>query len=751
MAKSLLIVESPAKARTLKRYLGRNFEVEASLGHVKDLPKSKLGVDVENGFTPEYGVIRGKSKVIQKMKQAAAEADEIFLAPDPDREGEAIAWHIAEEILPKKGSGKPVHRVMIHEITKKGVEEALKHPTELDANMYNAQQARRILDRLVGYQVSPLLWKKVKTGLSAGRVQSVALRLVVDREEDIRAFVPEEYWNIDAALRGDSPPPFTARLVQVDGKKVKIGDGQAAAKLDAEVRASSPTLRKVEKKEAKRYPAPPFITSTLQREASRKLRYSAKKTMMIAQRLYEGVDVEGEPVGLITYMRTDSTRLSSDAVAACRDYIRDQYGAEVLPPQPVVYKVKAAAQDAHEAIRPTTLAYPPDKVERFLDRDQFRLYKLVWERFVSCQMKPAVFDRTIFDIEAGRLTLRASGSILKFKGFMSVYVEGEDEPSAEEGEEGLTLPDLKEGSRLAVEKVDTTQHFTQPPARFTESTLVKELEDKGIGRPSTYAAILSTIRDKGYVDMEDRKFKPTDLGEIVSKLLVKNFPQVFDVGFTAGMENDLDAVEEGKRDWRELLAAFYGPFSKTLAEASETMESVKASAEPTDIDCDRCGQKMVIRWGKNGYFLACSGYPACKNAKGFARKPDGTIEVAAGEKIDENCPTCGKPLLLRTGRRGRFIACSGYPECRYTRPVGTGVPCPGEGKPCTGEIVEKQSKTGRTFYACNRYPDCKFALWDRPILRECPECGNPFLVEKITKQGAVIRCPKRGCKYKEEE
>ncbi|PLX44396.1 MAG: type I DNA topoisomerase [Deltaproteobacteria bacterium] len=753
MSKSLLIVESPAKARTIKRYLGKDFIVEASVGHVKDLPKSTLGVDVEHGFAPQYGVIRGKGKVISALKKAAGEADEIYLAPDPDREGEAIAWHIADEIRPKKDD-KPIHRVMIHEITKKGVQEAIAHPSELNEDIYNAQQARRILDRLVGYQISPILWRKVKRGLSAGRVQSVALRLVVEREAEIKAFVPEEYWNLKATLAGDIPPEFVAKLSKIEGKKAKIANAEEAAGIKAEVELARFDLAKVEKRQQKRNPSPPFITSTLQREASLKLGFSAKKTMMIAQRLYEGVDVEGEPVGLITYMRTDSTRLSADAVTSVREYIAKKYGDEMVPSSPVQYKAKKSAQDAHEAIRPTHIYYPPEAVKDFLDRDQYRLYKLVWERFVACQMKPAIYDRTTFIINAGRFELRASGSILRFKGFMALYVEdmeanGGDEES--ENDEGRILPDLSEGAPLKLKKSETSQHFTQPPPRFTESSLVKELEEQGIGRPSTYASILSTIRDKGYVEMSERKFVPTDLGALVCELLVKNFPDVFDVGFTASMEESLDEVEGGKRDWRELLANFYQPFEKSLEKAEEEMENVRARTEETDIECDQCGSKMVIRWGRNGFFLACSEYPSCRNAKGFERKPDGTIEVSEGEKLDESCPECGKPLLIRQGRRGRFVACSGYPDCKFTRPVGTGVACPGvDGKSCEGELVEKQSKTGRVFYACNKYPDCTYALWDRPITRECPECKNPFLVEKFTKNGTQIRCPQKGCGYKEQ-
>ncbi|MBI5440640.1 MAG: type I DNA topoisomerase [Deltaproteobacteria bacterium] len=745
MAKSLLIVESPAKARTLKGYLGNEFRVEASVGHVKDLPKSELGVDVDD-FTPHYGVIRGKGKVLQELKKAAQEADVIYLAPDPDREGEAIAWHIAEEIAPKK-TQKPIYRVMIHEITKSGVKEALSHPGKLDEDRYNAQQARRILDRLVGYQISPILWDKVRRGLSAGRVQSVALRLVADRERQVKAFVSEEYWTIGAELEGRNPPPFTAKLRKTGGKDPKLKTGAEAEALRAAAAGEPFVLKTVERKEKKRHPAPPFITSTLQRDAFRKHRFSARKTMTLAQRLYEGVDIEGQPVGLITYMRTDSTRLSEGALAACREHIRDVYGAAYLPASAVHYKVKKGAQDAHEAIRPSSMEHTPERCKPYLEADQYRLYKLIWDRFVACQMKPALYDQTTFDIEAGTHLFRSTGSILKFKGFMAVYVEGVDEPE-EEGEEGAALPDLEAGETLKLLKVTADQHFTQPPPRFTESTLVKELEEQGIGRPSTYAQILSTLRDKGYVEMVERRFVPTDLGILVNDLLVVNFPEVLDVGFTAQMEAALDGVEEGKRPWRDLLKSFYGPFSATLERASRDMVNVKTREEPTDVPCPRCEKTMVIRWGRNGFFLACSGYPECRTTKEFERGPDGTIRIIEGELLGEACPDCGSDLMIKKGRFGRFVACARYPECRYTRAVGTGVPCPREN--CGGELVEKRSKRGRTFYACNRYPGCDYAQWDRPIARECPQCGNPFLVEKVGKQGTTVRCPRKGCGYKEE-
>ena len=752
MPKSLLIVESPAKARTLRGYLGKDFRVEASVGHVKDLPKNELGVDVEKGFTPEYSVIRGKGKVLQQLKQAAQAVDTVYLAPDPDREGEAIAWHIAEEIRPRKGT-KPIYRVLINEITKKGVQEALAKPREIDANRYNAQQARRILDRLVGYQVSPLLWKKVRRGLSAGRVQSVALRLVVEREREIQAFRPEEYWTLDVHLEGSKAPAFTARLRKIEGKTAKLSNRQEAEAVRSEAAEQTFRLDRVEKKEKRRHPAPPFITSTLQREAFRKLRYSAKKTMSVAQRLYEGIEVEGQPTGLITYMRTDSTRLSADAVEACRDLVRKAYGPEFLPERPVAYRAKKGAQDAHEAIRPTSMDLPPERLRPHLDADQYRLYKLVWDRFVACQMKPALYDQTVFDVGAGRYQFRATGSILKFLGFMAAYVEGTDDlrAGAEDDEgEGKALPDLREGEALrpasGAESLRADQHFTEPPPRFTESTLVKELEDKGIGRPSTYAQILSTLRDKDYVKMVERRFAPTDLGVLVNDLLVPAFPQVFDVGFTAQMEAELDRVEEGTRQWQDLLRDFYGPFRQAVEHAGESMPNPKAEAEPTDLVCERCGKTMVIRWGRNGFFLACSGYPECRNTKEFERTGDGGVEVKEGEKTGEKCPECGADLVVRHGRFGRFVACSTYPECRHTSAVATGVACPKPG--CGGEVVEKRSKKGKTFYGCNRFPACDYALWDRPVPRPCPSCDHPFLVEKAGSRAGPLQCPRKGCGYR---
>ncbi len=785
MGKSLVIVESPAKAKTINKYLGRDFVVKSSVGHVKDLPKSQLGVDVEHDFQPEYEVIRGKGKVLAEIKKLAKEAEAIYLAPDPDREGEAIAWHIAQEIgavpggIPagdgsaghakdtgpaKKGAkaaakaparksrakkGPRVYRVLFNEITKKAIQEAMQHPLELNEPKYNAQQARRILDRLVGYQISPILWDKVRRGLSAGRVQSVAVRLVVDREREIRAFKPEEYWSITATLEGKTPPPFDAKLVKVGEEKAEIGSGPEADRIVKALDGAQWVVTRVEKKERRRSPAPPFITSALQQEASRKLGFSAKKTMTLAQRLYEGVELGDEgSVGLITYMRTDSTRISGEALAEVRAHIERQYGADFRPEAPNVYKSRKQAQEAHEAIRPTSVEWGPDRVKRFLEPDVFRLYELIYQRFVACQMVPAVLDQTSVDVDAKGHTFRATGSVLKFAGFMQVYIEGTDEAVAED-DIGSGLPaDLAEGDVLALLKLDPQQHFTQPPPRFTEASLVKTLEEKGIGRPSTYAAIMSNIRDREYVTLEDRRFRPTQLGEIVTDLLVESFPEIVDVTFTAGMEEQLDQVEEGAVDWVKMLRAFYGPFKKTLKEAASSMRDVKAQEIPTDVVCEKCGKNLVIKWGRMGEFLACPGYPECKNTKEFVRdEGTGTIKVVEEVPTNESCPESGHPLVVKRGRFGRFLACSGYPDCKYTKGITTGIGCPQCGK---GELAERRSKRGKTFFSCNRYPECAFALWDRPKPVRCPQCDYPFLVQKYSKRtGAYMACPNK-CGYRSE-
>jgi len=760
--KALVVVESPAKAKTIKKYLGAGFTVKASVGHVMDLPKSKMGVDVEHGFVPEYVVIRGKGKIISEIKKTAKDVDVVYLAPDPDREGEAIAWHLAQEI---KGSCDNIKRVLFNEITKRGITEGLAHPGELDVHKFESQQARRILDRLVGYEISPILWKKVKRGLSAGRVQSVAVRLVVEREREISAFKAVEYWTIEADVEGKNPPPFRVRLAKIDGKKAELSTAEESKSVVEELKRSPFVIEKIERKERRKFPLAPFITSRLQQEAARKLRFTAKKTMALAQRLYEGLELGEEgAVGLITYMRTDSTRLSDDAVAEARKYIDEKYGRESLPDEPVIYKTKKQAQDAHEAIRPTTMQYDPETVKRLLTvaaagnqeklrdvEDHVKLYTLIWNRFIACQMKPAVYDQTTVDITAGRYGLRASGQVLKFAGYTAVYTDSAEETGeADESADG-TLPELTEGETLTVHKIDPEQHFTQPPPRFTEASLVKELEEKGIGRPSTYANILSTIQDRGYVEKREGRFHPTTLGTKVNDLLVESFPDILDVTFTAQMEDGLDKVEEGDADWQKLLTNFYSPFKVDLEKAVVHMRDLKREEIPTEHSCEKCGSQMVIKWGRNGEFLACSGYPECKNTREFTRRDDGTIEIAPQATTDEKCETCGAPMLVKRGRFGEFLACSRYPECKTTRPISLGVTCPRPN--CGGFLTEKRSRRGKVFYGCSNYSKtgCDFVLWDRPIPEKCPQCGAAFLVKRENRRGGGrIRCVTDGCGYTQD-
>ena len=758
MSKSLIIVESPAKARTLQRYLGKSFNVMASVGHVRDLPVKTLGVDVENDFAPQYVTIRGKSKILNQLKNAAQEADIIYLAPDPDREGEAIAFHIAEAL---KNSKKPVKRVLFHELTKKAILSAIDNAAELNHSLFDAQQTRRILDRLVGYQISPLLWEKVRRGLSAGRVQSVAVRMICERDAEIEAFVPEEYWSVTANLEGKNPPPFLAQLDAVDGNKIKnkghkIGDQQTADSIVKELDERPFVVADIEKKRKQRRPAPPLITSSMQIDANRKLRFSAKKTMTLAQKLYEGIELGDEgPTGLITYMRTDSTRINDEALTQVRDHIKNNFGAEYLPATAIKYKTKSAAQDAHEAIRPTDVDNTPEKMASYLDKDMLALYTLIWKRFVACQMAPALFDHTTILLEVGRFTFKATGAVMHFLGFMKLYTEAEEETGngKKEGQgktgEDLQLPLLEKGDNLSVLEIIPKQHFTQPPPKYTEASLVKALEENGVGRPSTYASILFTIQEKEYVRLEQRKFEPTDLGKLVNELLVKHFPEVMNVEFTASMEKKLDKIEEGKTDWLKTLKDFYGPFKNTLENARVEMESVRKKLIPTDIPCKLCEGKMVIRWGKLGSFLACENFPDCKHTQDFKKGEDGSIIPIKREEPKEsgdNCEKCGRPMVYKQGRYGTFLACSGYPECRHIKPPSTGVKCPEEG--CAGEIVQKISKRGKVFYSCDQYPKCTFALWDKPIPETCPECGNPYLVEKQTKRdGLVVKCPNKECTY----
>jgi DNA topoisomerase-1 len=905
MAKALVIVESPAKAKTINKYLGKQYIVKASLGHVKDLPKKDLSVDVDKGFEPHYEVIEGKKKLLAELKQAAKHVEEIYLAADPDREGEAICYHLQEELQGGKNPPR-IFRVMFNEITKKAVEKAFEKPGQVNVHLVDAQQARRVLDRLVGYKISPLLWDKVRRGLSAGRVQTVALRVVVEREREIKAFVPREYWTLDAELQSKKPPHVTARLLRINDATAEVASQAASDDALAQLEGAAYIAKSVGTREKKRNPVAPFITSTLQQESSRKLRFSVKRTMMLAQRLYEGVEIGKEgAVGLITYMRTDSTRVSQDALADARLYIAERYGKEFLPDAANVYKSKNDAQDAHEAIRPTSMAYAPEVVAHHLAEDEMKLYRLIWNRFIASQMMPALYDQTTIDIAAAgkngvEYLFRATGSVLKFDGFLKVYQEGKDQTDEEDEELKHRLPAVTEGETLRLRALKPEQHFTEPPPRYNEATLVKKLESDGVGRPSTYASILSTIQEREYVKKEGGRFQPTELGKVVTELLLESFDDIFDVTYTARMEEELDEIEEGKLDWRAAMAEFYEKFDCDLKHAEEHMTDIKRMEKPTDLTCEKCGKPLVVKWGIHGSFLACTGYPdfnprnaesdldslrkevalrrerakkdsderylkiqarratpsqyrtaleklqahmAARNVKdreGIATRleriktrypqlshyydglelqetPDGvdlawrrseyfctytreltvdlpdldktnlseqgeeeycencgrpmvlkkgrfgtflactgypdcktTKQIGGQQKkpdqpLDENCPTCGSQLVLKSGRFGEFTACSNYPACKYVKQKTIGVKCPECSK---GEISERRSKKGKTFYGCVRYPDCKFVAWGKPIAEQCPSCGSPYLIEKWLKAGPVWQCPNPECKHK---
>ncbi len=744
-AKNLVIVESPAKAKTIRKYLGRGYDVKSSVGHILDLPKSKLGVDVDNDFATKLITIKGKASIIKELKQAAKKAEKIFLAPDPDREGEAIAQHISEVV---DSPGK-IYRVMFNEITKKAVTEAISNPHAINANRVDAQQARRVLDRLVGYKLSPLLWSKIRRGLSAGRVQSVALRLIVEREKEVEAFEPKEYWSIECVLSsGESERSFEAKLHHVDGKKAEIGDGQTAQKIADEIKASEITVLSVAQKDRKRNSPPPFITSTLQQTASQRLRYTARKTMRIAQKLYEGVDIgHGEIVGLITYMRTDSTRVAAEALDEVRGYIDKNFGGTAaksenpyLPEKPNFYKVKKSAQEGHEAIRPTSVYRTPESLQGHLSPEEVKLYTLVWQRFAASQMTPAVIATTTLDAKAAQHTLRATGSRIKFDGFLKLF--GGDENGKEP--ENI-IPDIHEGDPLKLQEISPNQHFTQPPPRYSEATLIKELEEKGIGRPSTYASIMGTIIDREYVESIERKLHPTKLGKIIASALTEHFPKIMDVDFTASMEENLDAIEAGKMNYLELLRKFYGPFNDALTAAEKNMKSYKTE-EATDEKCEKCGKPMVIKYGRFGRFMACSGYPECKNTK--------EIGAGSGEKAPEGtgekCAVCGEgEMVVKAGRFGRFLACSNYPTCKTTRPITTGIKCP---KGCGGELAEKKTKKGRTFYGCTSYPKCDFASWEKPFDHKCEQCDSGYMVfdKGIDTNTIQIKCPIKECGFKKQ-
>jgi DNA topoisomerase-1 len=729
-------VESPAKAKTIKKFLGSKFDVLASMGHIRDLPKKRLGIDLENDFRPDYINIRGKGKALLALKKSAQKADAVYLAPDPDREGEAIAWHLKNYL--GNGDTSHIHRVSFNEITERAIKSAMESAGEIDMHKVDAQQARRILDRLVGYMVSPLLWKVVYRGTSAGRVQSVALRLIVEREEEIRAFKSEEYWTISGEFVGKSKTPFAARLVEIRGEKPKIGnEGEAQAVLTA-LSGARYVVSDVTRKARSRNPAPPFITSTLQQDAARRLGFSARKTMSIAQQLYEGIETGEGPIGLITYMRTDSTRISTEALDDVRKYISERFGAKNLPKEPRVYKAKKGSQDAHEAVRPTSAFRTPDSLRAHLSEDQIRLYELVWNRFVSSQMEQAQFDTTTVNITAGDHLFRASGSVLKFAGFLEVYGDLVDPKSGgEKGMEELVLPPIEKDEALACNKLTPEQHFTQPPPRYNEASLVKTLEEKGIGRPSTYATIIATLVSRKYVTREKARFTPTEIGEIVNKFLVERFDNIFNVGFTANMEEELDRIESGEDDWVKVVRDLYNPFKKDLEDVKKkTTEIRKEMEKDSGQACEKCGKPMIVRWGRNGQFLACSGYPDCKSTK-----PLGGEEPKA---TGELCEKCGGAMVVRSGRFGRFVACSNYPDCKNTKPLSIGVPCPEPN--CGGYLTEKRSKKGRTFYGCSRYPDCTFALWNKPVAEGCPECKSPYMLEKWAKaKGSYLECP--SCKH----
>ncbi|MCS7309881.1 MAG: type I DNA topoisomerase [Armatimonadetes bacterium] len=719
-AKALIIVESPAKTRTLRNFLGDEFRVEASMGHVRDLPEKDFGVDVQDGFTPTYITLPERQDVLKKLKEAAEQASEVYLASDPDREGEAIAWHLKEAL-----NLHQARRIEFNEITRQAVQQALQHPRDIDMNRVHAQQARRILDRIVGYRLSPLLWKKAsRNTLSAGRVQSVAVRLVVEREREIEAFVPEEYWTITARLTPDTEAnAFDATLRLCDGEKLELRNEQEANAVVQELQGAQYVVQKIKRSERKRNPSPPFITSTLQQEAARKLGFSAKRTMQIAQQLYEGVELGAQgSVGLITYMRTDSTRVAAEAQAQARDYIGKEFGERYLPEKPPQYRSRGGAQDAHEAIRPTVVVRTPESVKPYLSKEQYELYRLIWQRFIASQMASAVLDVVTVDIQAGRYTFRATGSSVKFDGFMRVYVEGKDNGELSD-EERPPLPPMMEGQVLTLLDLLPEQHFTEPPPRYTEATLVKALEEKGIGRPSTYATILSTIVERGYVELRDKKFYPTQLGVAVTDYLVKHFPDILDVQFTASVEQQLDEIEEGKQEWREVLRAFYEPFAQRLAETERSSEFVRIEPKETDYTCPTCGAKMLLREGRYGKFLGCSRYPECKTVVKVT--PSGE-PVPPDRPSDETCDQCGSPMVIRWGRYGDYLACSNE-TCGARKPLekSLGVTCPA----CKqGQIVERRARRGKlrgkVFYGCNRYPDCDFTLWDKPVGRMCPSVGR---------------------------
>ncbi|MBN2011136.1 type I DNA topoisomerase [candidate division KSB1 bacterium] len=746
MAQSLVIVESVAKTKTINKFLGKKYNVLSSVGHIKDLPKGKLGVDIEQGFQPDYITIRGKGKILNDLKKAASTSDTVYIATDPDREGEAIAHHIYEEIKYKNSN---IYRILFNEITEPAVVEAIKHPLTIDEQKVEAQKARRVLDRLVGYKISPILWNTLYTGLSAGRVQSVALRLIVERELEVEAFVPQEYWTITAQLQGATSDPFLSRLHKIGDKKPEIPNEKDCKSLLSTLKTKTYAVKSIQKKQVTRNPAPPFTTSTMQQEAARRLGMSSKQIMMIAQQLYEGVEIGKDgSVGLISYMRTDSTRIADVALEAVREYIVNSYGLEYLPAKARVFKTSKRAQDAHEAIRPTNMKYSPKEIKEYLSKAQYNLYELIWNRFVACQMSPAKLDQTTIDIIAGVKTgdkvseeflFRTTGSVVTFRGFLQAF-EDYKEDSADDSDANMAIPtELNVGEILYLLDLIPKQHFTKPPPRYSESSLVKELDNLGIGRPSTYALIISTLLARKYIDRNGRQLTPTELGRTVNNILIHHFPDLFNVEFTALMEEELDQVESGDKKFTDVMGDFYQPFDLAVKNMDSKVDAIKHSLmEDAAEECPKCGSGLIIRWGRNGKFIGCSNYPECK----YTKPLDGEQIVS-----DEVCEKCGKPMVVKVGRYGRFLACSGYPDCNNAKPYPLGVPCPKDD--CNGKIIERKSKRGKVFYGCSAYPKCDFVSWYKPVNKECPECHNPYLEERYSQRdGEYLVCPK--CKTKFE-
>jgi len=748
MDKSLIIVESPAKAKTINKYLGKEYTVEASVGHIKNLPKSKMSVDVEKDFDVVYETISGKEEVVDKLKSKAAKASAVYIATDPDREGEAIAAHIADEI---KDVATNIRRVLFHEITESGVKEAMAHPHKINRNLVMSQQARRAMDRIVGYKVSPFIWKTVYYGLSAGRVQSVALRLICEREEAVRSFVPEEYWSITGEFTSSLGEPFLAKLMKVAGSDPRIPDETTVNGYLEDIRKQKFEISSVDRKPVKRNAPAPFITSTLQQEAARRLRLSAKRTMMLAQKLYEGVELGEEGLtGLITYMRTDSTRLSNESVSAVREYIYENYGKEYLPKEARLFKKGKASQDAHEAIRPTSIKFSPKAIKKYLDKDLFALYELIWNRFVACQMSPAQFDQLSVDVTGGDYLFRATDQVPIFRGFLQVYDDIMEENGADAEKDADPVSKIPAnvavGQHAQLTNLLPRQHFTKPPARYTESSLVKELESLGIGRPSTYALIVSTVIDRKYVEQRDRKLFATDLGLQVNKLLTKYFPEIVNVTFTAKMEEELDTIASGKVEYVKVMKDFYDPFIHAFEKVDKIATTIKKSLqEKTDEPCEVCGKPMIIKWGRNGRFMACTGYPSCKNTKPLPEDREKTEHLAGIV-----CELCGGDMVVKAGRFGTFLGCSNYPKCKNTKPISMGIKCP---KCKDGDLIERKTKKrSRVFYGCSRYPECDFASWDRPVSEVCTHCGNSYLVVKFSQaKGEYLRCPECKQEFVREE